>query len=90
MSDRSPPPAFLRLGKRRIPVPRRRALRVGAGAVFTFIGIFPPAPLHLLLPVGLTMLSIDFPRLRRFRRRAIVRIGRRWNRKGLGPVGAPA
>jgi hypothetical protein len=91
MSDfTSPPPAYLRLGKRRIPVPRRKAARIATGACFTFIGLFPPAPLHLLLPVGLSMLSLDFPRLRRLRRRAIVRIGRRWNRKPLAPLGAPA
>ncbi len=82
--------AYVRLGNKRIRVPRRKAVRIVAGVSLTFVGIFPPAPLHLLLPVGLTLLSIDFPRLRRMRRRLEVRIGRRRNPKTVLAQGMAA
>lgn len=83
-------PAYVRLGNRRIRVPQRKSVRIAAGVSLTFVGLFPPAPLHLLFPVGLLMLSVDFPRLRRFRRKATVRIGRRRNPKQMAqPIGAP-
>jgi len=90
MSQSSSIPAYVRLGGRRIRVPRRKAVRIATGASFTVAGMCPPGPLHLLLPVGLTLLSIDFPRLRRMRRRLEVRIGRARNPKTILPQGAPA
>lgn len=83
-------PAYIRFGSRRMPVPKRKPVRIAAGAFFTVVGLVPPAPLHLLLPVGLVMLSIDFPRLRRLRRRAVVRIGRRRRPKLATALGATA
>ena len=70
-------PAFIRLGKRRIPVPRRKGARVALGLWLTIGGALPIPPGYIFIPVGLTILSIDFPTLRRWRRRSTVWVGRR-------------
>ena len=71
------------LGKR-IPVPANIILRVGLGLLMIFGGIFSFLPIlgAWMLTIGLLILSIDFPPVRRFRRVATVRgaglIKRRW------------
>lgn len=85
--DEALPRVYVRVGNRRIPMPRRKAVRIAVGTFLTFFGIFPPAPLHALLPAGLLMLSVDFPRLRRLRRRMVVRIGR-WRQPVPAAAGA--
>ncbi len=71
------------LGKR-IPVPRNMLLRILLGLVLVVGGIlgFLPVLGYWMIPVGLLILSIDFPVVRRFRRNATVRLGswfkRRW------------
>ncbi len=63
------------LGKR-IPVPGNVFLRVALGLVAVaggFLGFLPILGFWML-PLGLLILSIDFPPIRRFRRVATVRV----------------
>jgi hypothetical protein len=63
------------LGKR-IPVPSNPVLRVGLGLLAVsggFLGFLPILGFWML-PLGLLILSIDFPPVRRFRRVATVRV----------------
>ena len=61
---------------RRIPVPANRWLRIGLGSIAVLGGVFGFLPIlgFWMLPLGLMILSIDFPPVRRFRRVATVRI----------------
>jgi hypothetical protein len=68
----------IRFGKYRIPVPKSRTGRVGLGTVLVLLGFVPGPPGPAAIPLGLTMLTIDYPRGRRWRRVTIVRFGRRW------------
>jgi hypothetical protein len=71
------------LGKR-MPVPSNIVLRVGLGLLCIVGGLFSFLPILgiWMLPLGLMILSIDFPPIRRFRRVATVKImgwlKRRW------------
>ena len=68
----------IRVGKYRIPVPKSRTGRMGLGTVLVLLGFVPGPPGPAAIPIGLTMLTIDNPRGRRWRRITIVRLGRRW------------
>lgn len=68
----------IRVGKYRIPVPKSRAGRIGAGVTLVILGFIPGPPGPAAIPVGLTILTLDHPRGRRWRRVTIVRVGRRW------------
>ena len=61
---------------RRIRVPQQRILRVALGLAAVAGGIFGFLPVlgFWMLPLGLLILSIDFPPVRRFRRIATVRL----------------
>jgi hypothetical protein len=63
------------LGKR-IPMPSNIILRVLLGVALVFGGFLGFLPIlgFWMLPLGLLILSIDFPPIRRFRRRATVSI----------------
>jgi hypothetical protein len=63
------------LGKR-IPVPGNVFLRVGLGLLAVLGGFLGFLPIlgFWMLPLGLLILSIDFPPIRRFRRVATVKI----------------
>jgi hypothetical protein len=63
------------LGKR-IPMPRNIILRVALGIAFMIGGLFSFLPVLgvWMIPLGLMILSIDFPPIRRFRRRATVKL----------------
>jgi hypothetical protein len=77
--------AYLRIGKRRLRIPRRRGVRIALGIALVIRGILPPAG-FILLPPALTLLSIDIPRVRRWRRRMIVRLGRRRQKRRLSSI----
>ena len=64
---------------RTVPLPRSRLGRVIVGALFILGGIFSFLPVlgEWMLPVGLLILSVDFAIVRKWRRRANVRWGRR-------------
>lgn len=68
----------IRFGKYRIPVPKSRTGRMGLGTVLVLLGFVPGPPGPAAIPIGLTILTIDNPRGRRWRRVTIVRVGRRW------------
>jgi purine-cytosine permease-like protein len=61
-----------------VRVPAHPWLRAGLGVLLVIGGIFSFLPLLGLwmLPLGLIILSIDFALVRRFRRKAAVKIGR--------------
>jgi hypothetical protein len=69
---RNDAPAYLRVARWRIRVPRRRGARIALGLALLVRGVLPPA--------GFVLLSMDSPTLRRWRRRLSVRLARRRKR----------
>jgi hypothetical protein len=69
----------VRLGKYRLPLPRSRILRIAIGTVLTLCGFFGFLPIlgFWMIPAGLLILSVDVPRVRRWRRRFAVWFSRR-------------
>ncbi|MBN9432970.1 MAG: hypothetical protein J0I45_11070 [Bosea sp.] len=79
----------IRFGRKSIKLPESRMTRIGIGGAFVAGGVFSFLPVLgiWMLPVGLIILSHDFPRIRRFRRKWDVRLARRWARfRGRGAV----
>ena len=84
---------------RRVPLPKSRPARIALGVALVLGGILGFLPIlgFWMIPLGLYVLSQDFPAVRRFRRRATVRLGRRWQdwrerpavRRMLGKAGLP-
>ncbi len=74
--------AQIKFAGRTIDLPRSRILRIGLG-ILLILGGFLGAILPLLgvwmLPLGLIVLSVDIPFVRRHRRRADVAVTRWWN-----------
>jgi len=70
----------VRLGSRRMPLPRSRLLRISIGSVLVVFGMFGFLPVlgFWMIPVGLLILSVDIPRVRRWRRRFAVWFSRRY------------
>ncbi len=68
---------------REFRLPANRVARMGIGIAFIIGGFlsFLPVLGIWMLPLGLVILSIDLPFVRRWRRRADVRWGRRRQRK---------
>lgn len=67
-----------------IRLPHQRWLRVLLGVALILGGFmwFLPVVGIWMLPLGIVVLSVDFPLVRRFRRRTYVRFSRWWtNRK---------
>jgi hypothetical protein len=75
----------LRFGKRRIPLPRSRGLRIALGIALIAGGILGFLPIlgFWMVPLGFLILSVDLPAVRRFRRRMEVRY-ERWRRGRRG------
>lgn len=69
---------YLRFGKRRIALPGNRPLRIGLGLVLVGCGFLGFLPIlgFWMIPLGLLVLSVDLPSVRRFRRRLEVKWGR--------------
>ncbi len=74
--------ARIRLGKKRIDLPGSKIVRIGLGVVLVIAGIlgFLPVLGFWMVPVGLVVLSVDLPSVRRQRRRLEVW----WNRRRRG------
>ena len=72
----------VKLGKYKLPLPRSRILRIVIGVFLILGGIFSILPIFGLwmLPLGLLVLSVDIPRVRRWRRRFAVWFARRYPR----------
>jgi hypothetical protein len=70
----------VRLGNHRMPLPRSRLLRVAIGGLLVGFGLFGFLPVlgFWMVPLGLLILSVDIPRVRRWRRRFAVWFSRRY------------
>ncbi|MEM1038371.1 MAG: hypothetical protein AAGI12_02745 [Pseudomonadota bacterium] len=64
-------------------MPKSRAGRMVVGVALVIGGIFGFLPIvgFWMLPLGLLVLSVDFPTIRRFRRRCQVRLMRWWKKR---------
>lgn len=69
--------ANIKFGGRSVDLPRSRILRILIGCGLILLGIvgFLPILGFWMIPLGLLVLSVDVPAIRRGRRRAVVRIG---------------
>jgi hypothetical protein len=63
-----------------MPLPRSRLLRISIGSVLVVLGTFGFLPVlgFWMIPVGLLILSVDIPRVRRWRRRFAVWFSRKY------------
>lgn len=81
----------IRFGKHSIKLPENRLARVAIGGALILGGVFSFLPVLgiWMLPLGLIVLSYDFPRIRRFRRQSQVWGMRKWNNwRGKRPIAA--
>jgi len=64
----------VRFGDRHIPLPASRILRVTIGVLLVIFGLFGFLPVlgFWMIPVGLLVLSVDIPMVRRWRRQLTV------------------
>lgn len=79
MMENTRPGDSVRLGSYRMPLPRSRLLRITIGGLLVFFGCFGFLPVlgFWMIPLGLLILSVDIPRVRRWRRRFAVWFSRR-------------
>ena len=72
----------LKFGSRRVPLPASPLLRIAMGGALIFGGVLGFLPIlgFWMVPLGLLVLSVDVPQVRRFRRRSEVRWGR-WRQR---------
>ena len=68
----------IRFGNRKMTLPRSRLARMIIGAALVLGGLvgFLPVVGFWMIPLGLLVLSIDLPIVRRWRRGLAVRLGR--------------
>ncbi|GGE45256.1 hypothetical protein GCM10007276_23020 [Agaricicola taiwanensis] len=76
----------IRFGKRRIAVPGNRIVRTLLGIALVCGGLvgFLPVLGFWMVPLGLIILSVDMPVVRRWRRRAEVAVLRRYRASRFG------
>jgi 1,4-dihydroxy-2-naphthoate octaprenyltransferase len=69
--------ATVRFGSRTYKLPKSPILRMVLGAIFVLGGFLGFLPIlgFWMVPVGLVILSVDIPAVRRFRRNMNVRLG---------------
>lgn len=92
-------PNRLRFGNRSIGLPRSRMVRIGLGVSLVGLGLFGILPVlgFWMIPLGLIVLSVDLPGVRKWRRRMTLRFGKwmrdrhpaLWRRFGGGHAAAP-
>lgn len=82
MTDKSSANESIRIGSYKVPLPRSRLLRIVIGVLLMLGGLFSFLPIFgvWMIPLGLLVLSIDIPRVRRWRRRFAVWFHRRYPR----------
>ncbi|MEE9587382.1 MAG: hypothetical protein V3V97_05100 [Hyphomicrobiaceae bacterium] len=75
----------VRIGDRRVKLPRSRVLRIAVGVVLILGGILGFLPIlgFWMIPLGLLILSVDIPLVRRWRRQGEVRLMRWWRTSGV-------
>jgi hypothetical protein len=80
MENTGGPGDSVRLGGYRLPLPRSRLLRIAIGIALVVFGLFGFLPVlgFWMVPLGLLVLSVDIPRVRRWRRRFAVWFSRRY------------
>jgi hypothetical protein len=78
----------IRFGSRTINLPRSRLVRIIIGIALILGGIvgFLPVLGFWMIPLGLLVLSVDLPAVRRWRREASVRFGR-WMKRHFPKFG---
>lgn len=84
---RSPTPKELRLGKRRVALPRHAWARIAIGTLLVIGGLFGILPVlgFWMIPIGIAVLAADIPAADRLRRRMLVwmrGLRRRWRQRG--------
>lgn len=64
-------------------MPATRIGRIVVGILFIVGGVlgFLPVLGFWMIPLGLLVLSVDFPAVRRFRRKHEIKLGRWWQRR---------
>ena len=64
-------------------LPKSKLLRILLGLVLIIGGILGFLPIlgFWMIPLGLLVWSVDFPPVRRFRRRAEVKLGKWWQKR---------
>src|ERR1700754_3149112 len=76
--------ARIRFGNRTIVLPGNRIARIALGVGLILVGLvgwlLPVIPGFAMVPLGLIVLSVDFPIVRRWRRRATVWLVLKWER----------
>jgi hypothetical protein len=67
----------IKLGNRNFHLPKNRVVRIAIGVLLILLGFvgFLPIVGFWMIPLGLVVLSIDIPVVRRWRRQAQVRLG---------------
>jgi hypothetical protein len=82
MAETSGASESIRIGRYTLPLPRSRLLRIIIGVLLVLGGLFGFLPILgvWMIPLGLLVLSIDIPRVRRWRRRFAVWFHRRYPR----------
>ena len=67
-----------------MPLPQSRVLRISLGVVLLICGVFGFFPVvgYWMIPLGLLVLSVDIPAVRRGRRKLEVKWGRWRQRRG--------
>ncbi len=82
MTDKASPTARLRRLFSRENLPRSRPARIAIGTLLVLGGIvgFLPILGFWMVPVGLAILAIDIPAVRRFTRKTSVAFKRIWNK----------
>jgi hypothetical protein len=73
-------PTYLRFGRRKIPMPKTKFMRTVLGTSIIVWGIIPVPPGLAVVPVGMGVLSVDYPKMRKRRRKLLVWSGRRYQR----------
>ena len=76
--------AFIRLGKKRYKLPGSQPVRLTVGTLLIVAGMFGFLPVigFWMIPLGVLVLSVDVPFVRRIRRRIEVWWGYRQERNG--------
>ena len=75
------PSRAIRIGRRKIPLPQYRPLRIALGGFFVLCGLLGFLPIlgFWMIPVGLAVLAVDIPAARRAHRRLTVTALRWWD-----------